>query len=32
LAIVEMKEAQKNVRAYLAAIGKCGGLTSRAAS
>ena len=26
---VEMKEAQKNVRAYLAAIGKRGGLTSR---
>ena len=26
---VEMKEAQKNVRDYLAAIGKRGGLTSR---
>ena len=26
---VEMKEAQKNVRQYLAAIGKRGGLTSR---
>jgi hypothetical protein len=26
---VEMKEAQKNVREYLAAIGKRGGLTSR---
>jgi hypothetical protein len=24
-----MKEAQKNVRDYLAAIGRCGGLTSR---
>jgi len=29
LATVEMKEAQKNVRDYLAAIGKRGGLTSR---
>jgi hypothetical protein len=29
LATIEMKEAQKNVRAYLAAIGKRGGLTSR---
>ena len=26
---VEMKEAQKNVRQYLAAIGRRGGLTSR---
>jgi hypothetical protein len=29
LLTVEMKEAQKNVRAYLAAIGKRGGLASR---
>ena len=29
MATVEMKEAQKNVRAYLAAIGKRGGLASR---
>jgi hypothetical protein len=29
LVIVEMKEAQKNVREYLAAIGKRGGLASR---
>jgi hypothetical protein len=29
LAIVEMKETQKNVRKYLAAIGKRGGLASR---
>jgi hypothetical protein len=29
LAIVEMKEAQKNVRDYLAAIGKRGGRASR---
>jgi len=29
LAAIEMKEAQKNVREYLAAIGKRGGLASR---
>jgi hypothetical protein len=29
LTTVEMKEAQKNVREYLAAIGKRGGLASR---
>jgi hypothetical protein len=29
LATIEMKEGQKNVRAYLAAIGNRGGLASR---